>query len=109
MESVKAVLAAMSAAAIFTIAPVAIAEQSPGLVSVDVSNVANNIAKNINVDVSQIPTIVQVRVDVAAEVCNVAANVLADRHRSGTGSCKAEMTSTELDQTVRRQVKGVTR
>src|SRR5688500_5241651 len=108
MKSVKTVLSAISSAGIFSIAPLAVAQQSPGLMNVDISKVANNIAKNISVDVNQIPATIQVRVGLAAEVCNVAANVLADRHRSGVGSCTAETTSAELDQTVRRQIKGVT-
>jgi hypothetical protein len=108
MKSIKTVLAGVSSAAIFIIAPAVLAEQSPGLMNVDISKVANNIAENIHVDVSQIPGTVQVRVGLAAEVCNVAANVLADRHKSGVGSCTAEITSPELDQTVRRQIKGVT-
>jgi hypothetical protein len=108
MKSVKTVLAVISSAGIFSIASLTAAEQSPGLMNVDLSKVANNIAKNIGVDVSQIPETVQVRVGVAAEVCNVAANVLADRHKSSVGSCTAEITSPELDQTVRRQIKGVT-
>lgn len=109
MKSVKTILAVIGSAAIFIIAPAAIAEESPGLMNVDISNVANTIAKNINVDVSQIPKTVQIRVGLAAQVCNVAANVLADRHRSGVGSCTAESTTAELDQTVLGQVKGITR
>jgi hypothetical protein len=109
MENMKTVLAVFSSAAIFTIVPAAIAEPSPGLMNVHISNVANHIARNINVDVSQIPATVQVRVDLAAEVCKVPANVLADRHKNGIGNCTAEITSAELDQTVHRQVKGITR
>ncbi|SCY29462.1 hypothetical protein SAMN05216420_104144 [Nitrosospira sp. Nl5] len=109
MKSVKTVLAVISSAAIFIIAPAAIAEESPGLMNVNISNVAKDIAKNINVDVSQIPKTVQIRVGLAAQVCNVAADVLADRHRSGVGSCTAEITTAELDQTVLGQVKGITR
>ena len=108
MKSVKTVLVAISSAGIFGIASLAAAQQSTGLMNVDISKVANNIAKNISVDVNQIPATVQVHVRLAAEVCNVAANVLADRHRSGVGSCTAETTSAELDQTVLRQIKGVT-
>lgn len=108
MKSVKTLLAVMGSAAIFAIAPAAIAQQSPGLMRVDISNVANNIARNINVDVSKIPAAVQVHVGLAADVCNVAENVLADRHRDGTGSCIAETTTAELDQTVLRQIKGIT-
>jgi hypothetical protein len=108
MKSVKTVLAVISSVGIFSIASPTVAEQSPGLMNVDISNVANNIAKNIGVDVSQIPETVQVRVSLAAEVCNVAANVLADKHKDSVGSCIAEITSPELDQTVRRQLKGET-
>jgi hypothetical protein len=109
MKNMKTVLAVISSAAIFTIAPAAIAEQSPGLMNVHISNVANNIAKNIYVDVSQIPATVQVRVGLAAEVCKVPANVLVDRHKNGIGDCTAEITSPELDQTVHRQIKGITK
>ena len=76
------------------------------LVNVDVHNVANNIAKNINVDVSQIPVTVQAPIGVAATVCGVAANVLGQQAPSGNGSCTATSTSTALDQIVLRQIKG---
>ena len=109
MENMKTILAMISLVTIFATVPAAIAEQSPGLMNVDISNVANHIARNINVDVRQIPATVQVRVDLAAEVCKVPANVLADRHKNGIGNCTAEITSAELDQTVHRQVKGITR
>lgn len=81
----------------------AVAQQS-GLVNVDISNVANNIAKNINVDVSQIPVTVQVPIGVAANVCGVNANVLAQQG-AGTANCAAKTTSTALDQVVLRQIK----
>src|SRR4051812_7521095 len=82
----------------------AFAQQS-GLVNVDVHNVANNIAKNINVDVSQIPVTVQVPIGVAANVCGIAANVLGQQSAAGTASCPATSTSTALDQVVQRQLK----
>ena len=47
------------------------------------ANVANNIAKNINVDVSQIPVTVQAPIGVAATVCGVAANVLGQQAPTG--------------------------
>jgi len=82
-------------------------QQSSGLVNVQLSNVdvANNIARNINVDVSQIPVSVQVPVGVAATVCGVAANVLGTQLPSGNASCTATSTSTALDQVVQRQLK----
>ncbi len=81
----------------------ALAQQS-GLVNVNVSNVANNIAKNINVDVSQIPVTVQAPIGIAANVCGVNANVLAQQG-AGLASCTATTTSTALNQIVRRQIK----
>jgi hypothetical protein len=80
------------------------AAQQSGLVNVDVSNVANNIAKNINVDVSQIPVTVQAPIGIAANVCGVNANVLA-KQGTGAASCTATSTSTALDQIVLRQLK----
>ena len=78
--------------------------QQAGLVNVDISNVANNIAQNINVDVSQIPVTVQVPVGIAANVCGVNANVLA-RQGVGAAQCTATSTSTALNQLVQRQIK----
>jgi hypothetical protein len=79
--------------------------QGGGLISVDVSNVANNLAKNLSVDVSQIPVTVQAPIGVAATVCGVAANVLGTQAPSGNGSCTATSTSTALDNLVQSQLK----
>lgn len=76
-----------------------------GLISVDVSNVANNIAKNISVDVSQIPVTVQAPIGIAATVCGVAANVLGTQAASGNAQCAATSTSTALDNLVQNQLK----
>ncbi len=78
--------------------------QQSGLVNVDISNVANNIAKNINVDVSQIPVTVQAPIGIAANVCGVNANVLAQQGPAGA-ACNATTTSTALNQLVQRQIK----
>lgn len=79
--------------------------QQNGLVNVDVSNVANNIAKNISVDVSQIPVTVQAPIGIAATVCGVAANVLGTQAPSGNAQCTATSTSTALDNLVQNQLK----
>lgn len=105
MKNIKTILAAISSVAVLSMAPAAFAQQS-GLVNVDIRNVANNIAKNINVDVSQIPVTVQAPVSVAATVCNVAADVLGGQVASGSGSCTAQSTSSALDQIVLEQIKG---
>ena len=105
MKNARIAFAAIISAAVLSIAPTAFAQQA-GLINVDISNVANNIAKNINVDVSQIPVTVQAPIGVAANVCNVAANVLDAQGGSGGGrSCTAQTTSTALDQAVQQHIK----
>ncbi len=100
-------LAALAATALATLAlglTGAVQAQQSGLVNVDISNVANNIAQNINVDVSQIPVTVQVPIGIAANVCGVNANVLAQQGPAGA-ACSATTTSTALNQLVQRQIK----
>lgn len=80
----------------------AFAQQS-GLVNVDVKNVANNIAQNLKVNVSQIPVTVQVPVAVAANVCGVSAAVLSQQ--ASGASCTATTTSSALEQIVQKQIK----
>lgn len=79
--------------------------QQSGLVNVSLNNVANNIAQNLSVDVSQIPVSVQAPIGVAATVCGIDANVLARQAQGGTANCAASTTSTALDQIVLRQIK----
>ena len=79
------------------------AEQS-GLVNVDVSNLRTDIAKNIQVDVSQIPVNVQVPVGVAANVCGVDANALAQQKQGSQPSCQAKNQSQALNQQVQQQL-----
>jgi hypothetical protein len=77
-----------------------------GLVNVNISNVANDLAKNLKVDVSQIPVSVQVPVGVAANVCNVDANVLAQQKQGADAAqCDASTTNQALNQVVQRQLK----
>jgi len=77
-----------------------------GLVVVNLSDVSLDIARNLNVDVSNIPVTVNVPIGIAATVCNVAANVLAtQRDASGDRTCTATTTSTALNDIVQRQTK----
>jgi hypothetical protein len=78
--------------------------QQSGLVNVDVSNLRADIAKDINVDVSQIPVNVQVPVGVAANVCGVDANVLARQDKGSSPACQAKNKSQALNQQVQRQL-----
>lgn len=102
--SARTILAAAVGAASIGLAPMAMAQQS-GLVNVEISNVANDLARNLSVDVSQIPVTVQVPVGVAANVCGVAANVLGQQKGAAGSSCAAKSTSTALNQIVQKQVK----
>lgn len=78
--------------------------QQEGLVNIDLSNLRADIAKDINVDVSQIPVNVQVPVGVAANVCGVDANVLARQDKGSAPSCEAKNKSQALNQQVQRQL-----
>ncbi|MEN6620204.1 MAG: hypothetical protein ABFD50_01450 [Smithella sp.] len=77
-----------------------------GLVNVDISNTRTEIAKKINVDVSQVPMNVQAPVGVAANVCGVNANALAKQTGDQGATCQAKNTSSALNQIVLQQVKG---
>lgn len=74
-----------------------------GLVTVNVSNVANNLAQNLHVDVSNIPVTVQVPVGIAAAVCGVDANVLAQQ-AAGARNCPATTTNDALNRIVQRSI-----
>ena len=72
------------------------------LVSVNVSDVANELAENLSVDVSDIPVTVQVPVGIAANVCDVTANVLASGGEDAPAECDATTTSNALNKRVER-------
>lgn len=78
---------------------------SQGLVNVSLGDVVvQKIAQDINVNVSQIPLTVQVPVGVAATVCGVDANVLAQQKNGGTATCQAANSSEALTQAVQKQI-----
>ena len=81
----------------------ALAQQS-GLVNVNLGNVnvLNNLAKNLSVDVKNIPVTVQVPIGVAANICNINANVLAKQLKNGTTNCDAKSSSKALTQVVQK-------
>jgi hypothetical protein len=100
----RPILAIASSAVISLGAAVAAHAQQSGLVNVDVSNIRADIAKDINVNASQIPVNVQVPVGIAANVCGVDANVLAQQKQGSTPSCQAKNKSEALNQQVQRQL-----
>ena len=74
-----------------------------GLVVVNVSNVANNLAQNLSVDVSNIPVTVQAPIAVAAAVCGLDVNVLA-KEKQGDRKCDATTTNDALNNIVQRSI-----
>jgi hypothetical protein len=103
------IFASVSSIAMFSWAPSASAQTPSGMINIDTRNIAKDIAKNINADAKRIPSTVQAPIDVAARVCNVAANVLEDQAKKPGASCTAEKTSAEFDQVVQQQMKGTER
>ena len=75
----------------------------PTLVNVNLQNVLNNLSVALHVDKANIPVNAQVPIDVAANVCGVAVNVLAASIASGQAGCTATTTSPTLIQTVPTQ------
>jgi hypothetical protein len=98
----------MIASAFALAATPALAQQS-GLINVDLSGLSvldrAEIAKDINVDVSQIPVNVQVPVSVAAAICNVPVNVLAQNKTKGDTACAPTAGSDAINAAVQKQLK----
>jgi len=98
----------MLATAVALAATPALAQQS-GLINIDLSQLSvadrAEIAKDINVDVSQIPVTVQVPVSVAAAICDVAVNVLAQSKSKGDTACTPTSGSDAITSAVQKQMK----
>src|SRR3712207_840858 len=103
-KSIRTAALMVTGALTFGSVSAALAAQQSGLVNVNIQDVAQNIARDINVNVSQIPVTVQVPVGVAATVCGIDANVLAKQQQTGDATCTAKNTSTALNQVVQKQV-----
>ncbi|MDB5958262.1 hypothetical protein [Ramlibacter sp.] len=96
----KAITAAIATTTLLATGAIA---QALGLVTVNVSNVANNIGQGIGVDAAKVPVTVQVPLDVATNVCGVTAAVLAPPP-GGTAQCTATRTSPALNEAARSQM-----
>jgi hypothetical protein len=95
--------AAVAAALLGLLASPSLAQINGGLITVNISNVANDIANNLHVDLNQIPVTVQVPIGIAATVCGIEANVIATGAQ-GT-NCDATSTSNALNNLVQRQIR----
>ena len=98
---------ALAAAALAISSAPALAQNS-GLVVVDLSNadVLNNLAQNLKVNVSDISALnnVSVPIGLAAAVCDVNANVLAQQKKTGTPTCTAKNSTAALQKAVQTKL-----
>ena len=75
--------------------------QQAGLVNVNVSGITVVLADVLDVEENQIPVTVQAPIGIAANVCNVGANVLAaDINQNGFAECDAQQTSNAFNNLV---------
>ena len=101
----KIMIAAAFAAA--TVGAPAMAQQQSGLVNVNITDVAVDIADVLDVNVQDVLNIgsVQVPIGIAANVCpNIGANVLAQAAQRGDATCEATNSSTALAKVVQRKM-----
>jgi len=96
-------LAIPFAAAVLSFSIPAQAQQA-GLVNVDLrnANILSNIANHLNVNISNVPVTVQVPIDVAANVCGVAVDLLSQSYAKGGASCYAQGTSRALNKQIQK-------
>ena len=82
-----------------------IAGAGVSLVSVDLSNVLNDLALDLNIDKSNIPINAQIPVTIAANVCGVSINILSVGAGGGSSQgCTANSISPELKQYIQQQL-----
>jgi hypothetical protein len=75
----------------------------PNLVNVNLRNVLNDVAVNLNIDRANVPINIQLPVQLAANVCGVSVNVLA-LSTGGQANCTAKTAPQSLTQAVQQQL-----
>jgi hypothetical protein len=75
----------------------------PSLVNVNLKDVLNDLAVNLNLDRANIPINAQIPITLAANVCGVSINILSVS-TGGQANCTAKTSSPELAQVVQQQV-----
>ena len=73
------------------------------LVNVNLSNVLNDLALDLNIDKANIPINAQIPITIAANVCGVSINILSVA-AANQANCTATTTSPELSQAVQQQL-----
>jgi len=75
------------------------------LVNVNLSNVLNDLAVQLQIDKANIPINAQIPINIAANVCGVSINILSIGAGGGnSGGCTAKTSSGELAQAVQQQM-----
>ena len=72
------------------------------MVTVDLKEIREDIAKDIKVEVNQVPEAVQAPAGIAAKVCNLSPEMLSTQ---SDPSCKARTVDDELNQALLQQIK----
>lgn len=80
-----------------------LAGSAVSLVNVDLSNVLNDLALDLNIDRANIPINAQIPITVAANICGVNINILSVS-TGGSPNCTATTTSPDLAQAVQQQL-----
>jgi hypothetical protein len=80
-----------------------IAGSAVSLVNVDLSNVLNDLALDLNIDKANIPINAQIPISLAANICGVSINILSVS-TGGSPTCTANTASPELVQAVQQQL-----
>ena len=77
----------------------------PSLVNVNLSNVLNDLALDLNIDKANIPINAQIPITIAANICGVSINVLSIGAGGGSSEgCTANSISPELKQYIQQQL-----
>jgi hypothetical protein len=74
------------------------------LVNVDLRNVLNDLALDLNIDKSNIPINAQIPINIAANVCGVSINILSVGGGGASQGCTANSISPELAQYIQQQI-----
>ena len=82
-----------------------VADGAVSLINVDLSNVLNDLALDLNIDKANIPINAQIPISIAANVCGVSINILSIGAGGGSSQgCTANSISPELKQYIQQQL-----
>lgn len=97
----------MASAALGMTAGLATAQTIPeldGLVNVNIQDVLQDIAIDLNIEETNIPVTIQLPITIAANVCDVNVNLLSAQADTGGATCTAVTGSPELTQIVQQEM-----